>query len=89
MHKEKFHVRNTAKHEYEVQRGSDDACRYGLVFAGNREETALKRAVEIMGRYITEDHLKLYHTYPSPGPVRRYVGRITRDGTLHRAGGAS
>jgi hypothetical protein len=83
----KFHERNPAKHEYEVQKGSDDAGRYGMVFAGNREATAVRRAVEILGKFAAEDHLKLYHTYPSPGPQRRYVGRVTRDGKLHRAGG--
>lgn len=83
----KFHIPNTTRHEYEVQRGSDDACRFGMVFAGNAEATALRRAKEILDEFTDEDHLKLYHSYPSPGPQRRYVGRVDRDGILHRAGG--
>jgi hypothetical protein len=55
-----------------------------MVFAGNREENAIKLAVEAL-KVNGEKHFRLYHTHPSPGPVRRYVGVITPDGVLHRA----
>lgn len=85
----KFHTRNPAKHEYELQRVQQDelADAHGMMFVGNREATAIARAVAILAKY-DEEYLKLYHSYPSPGPARRYVGRITRDGKLHRVGGA-
>jgi hypothetical protein len=76
------HERNKDKHEYEIQRGSSQTG--GMVFAGNREDTAVRLAVEALD-VNQENHFRLYHTYPSPGPVRRYVGTITRDGVLHRA----
>jgi hypothetical protein len=77
------HTRNPARHEYEIERGS--VTGNAMVFAGNREENAIKLAVEAL-RVNGEKHFRLYHTHPSPGPVRRYVGMITPDGVLHRAG---
>lgn len=78
------HVRNTEKHEYEIQRGSSHSG--GMVFVGNTESTAIHNAVEALGEHLDEDCFRLYHTYPSPGPVRRYVGIVKRDGKLRRMG---
>lgn len=77
------HVRNSSKHEYEIQRGSSQTG--GMVFVGNREVTAVHRANEVLAEHLEEDCVRLYHNYPSPGPMRRYVGIIKRDGVLHRA----
>jgi hypothetical protein len=75
-----YHERNTEKHEYEVQLPSGV-----MVFAGNVEKTAIAKAVETLSKKLEANGLRLYHTYPSPGPVRRYVGVVKRDGILHRA----
>ena len=78
-----YHRRNPAKHEYEVQGGSSHLGPFA--FVGNRENTAVKTAIEWMTEaWPDEDHVRLYHTHPSPGPVRRYVGVVKADG-LHRA----
>lgn len=79
----KYREHNPGKHEYEAQPGSSHTVR--MVFLGNSEKTALKRAVELLGLRESEDHLRLYHTYPSPGPTRRYCGIVRRDGVLLRA----
>jgi hypothetical protein len=87
----KEHERNPAKHEFEVQSGSSHAS--AMLFVGNREGTAVRKAAELLAdreqadQYglAGETHVRLYHTYPSPGPVRRYVGVIKRDGVLRRA----
>lgn len=85
MSERDYHKRNPAKHEYEVQRGSSQVAT--MTFVGNTEKTAIARAAEALqhGLYADEDHVRLYHTHPSPGPVRRYVGVIKRDGVLYRA----
>jgi len=77
------HMRNPGKHEYEVVRPQGIAH----VFVGNREETAISQAVELMkeGHWAGEEYLRLYHTYPSPGPMRRFVGRVFPDGKLYRS----
>jgi hypothetical protein len=77
------HRRNPVKHEYEVARPTGVAH----IFVGNRERTAIINAVNLLtdSGWAGERYLRLYHTYPSPGPMRRYVGRITADGTLHRS----
>jgi hypothetical protein len=74
------HRRNTQKHEYEIQASQTG----GMVFVGNRESTAVHQANEVLAEHLEFDSVRLYHTYPSPGPVRRYVGIIKRDGKLHR-----
>ena len=81
----KWRERNPYKHEYEVQRGSTHLAAH--VFVGNLERSAVGNAMHMMSEgqpFDGESHVRLYHTYPSPGPVRRYVGRITADGKLHR-----
>lgn len=79
----KYHERNPAKHEYEIERGSTHTG--GMVFVGNTEKTAVHRANEVLAEHLEESCVRLYHTYPSPGPMRRYVGIVKRDGVLHRA----
>lgn len=75
----KLHERNPLKHEYEIQMDGGP-----IVFAGNREDTAVHKANEALADHLEADYVRLYHTYPSPGPMRRYVGIIKRDGKLHR-----
>jgi hypothetical protein len=77
----KLHERNTKRHEYEVQMGTGP-----MVFVGHRETAAIHYAIEALGCHLEQSHVRLYHTYPSPGPVRRYVGIVKRDGELKRAG---
>lgn len=79
--------RNPKRHEYEVQAGSSQGG--AMVFAGYIESTAVRTASELLrvGTWAErgEEYVRLYHTYPSPGPVRRFVGWIHSDGTLRRA----
>ena len=75
------HDRNSAKHEYEVERGTMGTV---MVFVGNREQTAIAGAVAILSGHPDEKSVRLYHSYPSPGPLRRYVGTVDRDGNLRR-----
>jgi hypothetical protein len=74
-----YHQRNPAKHEYEIEHAG------AHIFVGNRERTAVRKGAELLSGRRGDDHVRLYHTYPSPGPVRRYVGLVTADGTLVRA----
>jgi hypothetical protein len=76
------HTRNITKHEYEIQRGSSHLGAH--IFVGNVEKTAVAAATALLQTNPDQDHFRLYHTYPSPGPLRRYVGVIKADG-LHRA----
>ena len=73
------HNRNSAKHEYEIQQPN-----LRMVFVGNVEKTAIANAVEYLAERPGANPIRLYHSYPSPGPLRRYVGVIDHDGTLHR-----
>lgn len=73
------HKRNTTKHEFEIE-----VENRGMIFAGNRESTAINNAQEALAEHLEIDCVRMYHTYPSPGPVRRYVGIVKRDGRLHR-----
>lgn len=78
------HKRNAAKHEYEIEMAVGERCG-GMVFAGNRESTAVQRANEVLAEHLEATCVRLYHSYPSPGPMRRYVGIVKRDGLLHRS----
>jgi hypothetical protein len=78
---DKHRKRNPDKHEYEVQAGSSHTS--VMVFVGNTEKTAIKRGSDLAAEH-GEEQVRLYHTHPSPGPVRRYVG-VIRGGVLHRA----
>lgn len=72
--------RDTARHEYEVEFVYPGP----MYFVGYAEKTALRKAAELIrGRGARK--ARLYHTYPSPGPVRRYVGTVTETGQLQRA----
>ena len=79
-----YHRRNPAKHEYEIEPGSSRTA--PMVFVGNTEKTAIRRATESLteGLLEGEEHVRLYHSHPSPGPMRRYVGIIKPDGVLYR-----
>lgn len=76
-------------HEYEVTPKNQVGPH---VFAGRSEQSAVLEATAMMTDpnhdahhvFGTETHLRLYHTYPDAGPVRRYVGMIDRDGVLRR-----
>lgn len=73
------------KHEYLIRVNPNHP---GIPVARS-EKQAVKMAVAYMEMY--EDatgkdigEVGLYHTYPSPGPVDRYVGRVRKDGTVLR-----
>ena len=74
-----FHTPNSERHEYEVEFANQGR----MYFVGNLEKTAVAKAVDLMNRngYTLAN---LYHSYPSPGPSRRYVGRIDLTGKVHR-----
>lgn len=72
--------RNPAKHEYEVELGSGS----WMIYTGTIEKTAIEQARQILREYPDERYVKVYHSYPSPGPQRRYVGTVARDGVLRR-----
>jgi hypothetical protein len=80
--------RSPKRNVYELQGGSYASPH---IHVGATERSACDKAREL----LTGDEIplwsglelvRLYHTHPSPGPVRRYVGTIGRDGVLHRAG---
>ena len=77
----KVHGRNCAAHEFEAD---FEEAGGPMIFVGNRESAAVGRTAELLVER-GEDQSRLYHTYPSPGPVRRYVGTVSVDGTLRRA----
>ena len=82
------HIRNTTRDEYEAQAGSSHELM--MIFVGNTERAAVRRAAHLLTNDESwvgrgETHCRLYHTHPSPGPVRRYVGTVTPQGELHRA----
>jgi hypothetical protein len=82
----KWRSRDPNKHEYEVQRGSTHLANH--IFVGNLERAAVKTAAFLLSAgqpFENETHVRLYHTHPSPGPVRRLVGKVTSDGVLHLA----
>jgi hypothetical protein len=43
------------------------------------EGYALSDAKQMMGDDAAVDAVRIYHTHPSPGPTRRYVGIVRRD----------
>ena len=77
----KVHGRNCAAHGFEAD---FEEAGGPMIFVGNRESAAVGRTAELLMEYGT-DQARLYHTYPSPGPVRRYVGTVGVAGTLRRA----
>lgn len=40
------------------------------------EDRAIKAANEMMDGNDEIDRVHVYHSYPSPGPMRRFVGRV-------------
>jgi hypothetical protein len=73
---------DTDKHLYEL---SPDENPVGWMLGGRSKrenhgrEAAITRAASFLAENPEVGFLRLYHTYPSPGPVRRFVGRITRE----------
>jgi hypothetical protein len=74
----KYHERNDTKHEYEIDSGGP------MIYAGMTERMAIHKAIE-RARLMCVEQVRIYHTYPSPGPVRRYVGWVGPDGIMHRS----
>src|SRR5262249_40672398 len=68
--------RNPARHEYAAMLNEGE-----YYFVGERLTTALVNAAEVASDFDRE--VRLYHTFPSPGPVRRFVGKVMPDGTFH------
>ena len=75
-----MHGRNCAAHEFEAD---FEEAGGPLLFVGNRESAAVGRTAELLVEY-GKSQARLYHTYPSPGPTRRYVGTVGADGALRR-----
>ena len=73
-----MHGRNCAAHEFEAD---FEEAGGPLLFVGNRESAAVGRTAELLVEY-GKSQARLYHTYPSPGPTRRYVGTVGADGAL-------
>jgi hypothetical protein len=72
------------KHLYELLVEQDGQERYPFIIdAETRTESGLSRSVGSATKLLAEhpefDRVKVYHTYPSPGPQRRYAGVVTRD----------
>jgi hypothetical protein len=71
-------------HEYNIvpMVGATHEYPYRYVGQWKRESTGLARAVgaaiRLMGERPDVDQVRIYHSYPSPGPVRRYVGAVNR-----------
>lgn len=73
-------LRNPSKHEYEALVGEGAF----FFFVGHREATAVTNAAEV-ARDNGAERVRLYHSHPSPGPMRRFMGTVTADGTFHDA----
>jgi hypothetical protein len=87
----------SAKHVYELlpvierdgeltTQGSDFIWSAESKNAEVAERAAVDDAVQMMDNDVSINRVKLYHSHPSPGPQRRYVGVVTRDWRLHRVG---
>lgn len=70
--------RNPDKSEYEAMANEGD-----FYFVGHTLKTALKRAGELAGDLGRD--VRLYHTHRSPGPVRRFCGKVDMVGVFHDA----
>lgn len=46
------------------------------------EDRSIKAAIEMMDDNEDIERVHVYHSHPSPGPVRRFVGRINRGETV-------
>ena len=69
--------RNTRRHEYEALVGET-----GWFFVGYGIPGALAEAAKVAHDHGIES-VRLYHTYPSPGPTMRYMGTVTAEGVFH------
>jgi hypothetical protein len=81
------------KHLYELlpanERGRHDGYRWLLAGRSKNATAALQsaktRADSFLDEFPDVARLHVYHTYPSPGPVRRFVGWYTREHGLRNA----
>jgi hypothetical protein len=85
---------NVEHHTFEIEprRRTDGGGYVGaLMIEAYRTKSAAKSAIqggvnvaemkarEILAEVPTVDSVGIYHSYPSPGPRRRFVGEITRE----------
>jgi len=76
--------RDGTKHRYELVPIINDNYVYPHLLVGDYahestgEDRSIAMANELMGQRATVERYHVYHTHPSPGPVRRYVGRVYR-----------
>lgn len=86
-------ARDTSKHKYELVPMVNGVHEYPYRAVGEwkresaGEAHALGAAIALMGERPDVDQVRIYHTHPSPGPVRRYLGAVNRsDMELRYAG---
>jgi hypothetical protein len=77
--------RDWTKHRYELVPIVDNQHRYPHIVVGDyvRTATGEHRAIMLAGALMADhdqvERMHVYHSHPSPGPMRRYAGRILRD----------
>lgn len=71
----------SSKHTYELL--ADGTSRFTIVgeYASERagERESVKAALVLMEDNASVQRVSVYHSHPSPGPSRRYVGVVQRD----------
>jgi hypothetical protein len=77
-------VSDKTEHRYEVEARHEDG-RASLMIeaatgkrAGALERSALGYAATLLAEHPEVTSVGIYHTYPSPGPVRRFVTEVKR-----------
>ena len=76
--------RDPSKHEYSLVAIVAGAHRYPARIVGQwtREQTGEQRsldaALEMLAEDTTVERVHVYHSHPSPGPVGRFLGVVTR-----------
>ena len=79
-------VRHIDRHEWEALVG--DGANFFVVSRKAATTNRVPKEVLASAHEVARDHeetVRLYHTYPSPGPTRRYVGKVTPEGVFHDA----
>jgi hypothetical protein len=82
--------RDNTKHEWEFVPIVGGVHKYPARYVGQwkREETGQRKAIVAARDYIAAhedvERCHIYHTHPSPGPVSRYCGIVTRDGKFRQ-----
>lgn len=83
-----YDEQSRTKHGYELQGYREAGRETSFIIVGryvsedSGEKAALRLAVKLMAEDDTILKMRVYHTHPSPGPVRRFLAVVDRDGVF-------